>query len=1136
MSESLDNFIRMAVPAGEGADLASELRADHCAPGGMLGDLPGHAVESLLARGGMGVVYQARQHALEREVAVKVMTGRAETPEMAERFRREALVLGRLAHPNIVPVYDIGMDAEGQLFYTMKLVRGRTLQEILHALRQGHSETAAAHPLTVLLTVFRKVCDALSFAHAQGIIHRDLKPENIMVGEFGEVLVMDWGLAKWLGGAGDNPGEMSLTALAALPPPSAFSGTLQGSVMGTPQYMSPEQARGEIDALDARSDIFSLGGMLYALLTLRPPVEGASVAEVLGKVRTGSITPLRPTRSRAPVEPAAGILGVSPPKAGGRVPEALAAVVLKAMRLAREERYQTVAALSADIEAWMGGFATSAEQAGVWKQLTLLVKRHRGIFSTVAAAWLLLSILGAWFLLNLQAKERRAVAGERSAKTAEAIAVLEKDSARQALVITSVTLAEASLREADGPQMQAALNEVPAELRDDTWRYLFAQSDTSIARFRPSVDFKDVAADPVHVGAFFLADGGSKITVVEARTGQVLRRFETGFPAGSGGRSLALSPDGERLALGRLDGDGGLMILSARDGKKLAAWEAPPSRELAFSPDGTLLLQVLAGIPSLKVWGSADGRLRWNYEVPRSATAGAFTLTGRQFVTANNVDGLRLVNAEDGTLVRQIAKGIALPVAMKLRADGMVAMTMQDGEIVVMETRDGNVITRFKAENEGARPPTVFAGWRLPIVTWTADGTGLVLAWLAADGRQKIQLRNPRTAAVIRSLLGGLGPLAAMSIHPLSGELVSAGAEARAWNFTGTPPKLTVRIAAGGTLKFFGSDDVIFARHTREGLRGSTVQKLGPDGPVPIWRPSLDVTFDNQSVSADGRFAVVSDSPASILLLRRDGEQISPVSSIPSARMGRFLRLSPTGDRVVAGSGGSLDLLATDTGEKVCEPEPACRDLHDLAWLGSDRLVGLGTVNGLRLERATEERVLLWDSATGKILKTAANRTAMDVLAVAPDGSRFAEAGLDKRVRVRDGKTLAVQRDFRAHDGPITAMAWHPTRPILATASSTDLNIRLWDLETRDLVEELRGPTKPPRQLAFSPSGRLLGCASDDEALRLWEVPLLSEKKRATATPPAARPSPPRHPPAAPPSGQSPLPAARETSRAADVP
>ncbi len=373
-----------------------------------------------IAKGGMGAILEASDCKLGRTIAVKVMLSEAGcSEEQKQRFIQEAAVLARLAHPNIVPVYDLGLDAEGELFYTMKLVKGRTLQHILDELRREHPEDLREFTLDRLLTIFRKVCDALAFAHAQKIIHRDLKPENIMVGEFGEVLVMDWGIAKILDGSADTlvrSDSDPISGQAAEPrsesprsSTASFTATMDGAVMGTPNYMSPEQAMGKVNELDERSDIFSLGGILYAILTLRPPVEGKDVWEVLEKVQMANIT--APT-SFGVVTNGKGKTGAKgevveakkikplPHMPGGRVPPALSAVAMKALTLDKTKRYQAVAAFSADIEKFQGGFATSAENAGAWKQLMLLTKRHKAAAFGIAAVLLVGATLGTKALIE----------------------------------------------------------------------------------------------------------------------------------------------------------------------------------------------------------------------------------------------------------------------------------------------------------------------------------------------------------------------------------------------------------------------------------------------------------------------------------------------------------------------------------------------------------------------------------------------------------------------------------------------------------------------------------------------------------------------------------------------------------------
>ncbi len=405
-----------------------------------------------IARGGMGSILEAEDAKLKRTVAVKVMLFDAHADEsVRQRFVREAEVLALLAHPNIVPIHDIVWDDGMPLFYTMKRVNGRTLQAILHGLRKEDVAARRDYTLDRLLLVFRKVCDAVAFAHSKGIIHRDLKPENIMIGEFGEVLVMDWGLAKRVGNA--ECGVRSEETAATVPehsalrtPHSAFDATLQGSVMGTPQYMSPEQAMGQIDQLDERSDIFSLGGILYAILTLRPPVEGATLDEVLRKVTGAQITAPSALHSGSGTKGQtkkgdvleAKLIKPLPHIAGGRVPAALSSVVMKALRLDKAQRYQSVAEFSADVEKYQAGFATSAEDAGAWKQLTLLIRRHKAASIGLAAVLLVGGVLGTKAIIE----GRRAERGEALAKNEATRAKNEAARAERGEAAAKATLAD----------------------------------------------------------------------------------------------------------------------------------------------------------------------------------------------------------------------------------------------------------------------------------------------------------------------------------------------------------------------------------------------------------------------------------------------------------------------------------------------------------------------------------------------------------------------------------------------------------------------------------------------------------------------------------------------------------------------
>jgi serine/threonine protein kinase len=253
-------------------------------------DLRSYQLMDRLGGGGMGDVYRAADPALGRDLAAKVMKADFQgDPSAQSRFLREARITGSLQHPGIVPIYNLGRLADGRLHYTMRLVRGRTLADILR------EEAGQPERLPDLLTIFEKVCQAVAYAHSKRVIHRDLKPANVMVGRFGEVQVMDWGLAKLLTGedepeAAEEAAEQGGTRIHTEAGETPLEQTRMGREMGTPPYMPPEQALGEWDTVDERADVFALGAMLCETLTGKPPYSGSEIKEALRKAKRGDLT------------------------------------------------------------------------------------------------------------------------------------------------------------------------------------------------------------------------------------------------------------------------------------------------------------------------------------------------------------------------------------------------------------------------------------------------------------------------------------------------------------------------------------------------------------------------------------------------------------------------------------------------------------------------------------------------------------------------------------------------------------------------------------------------------------------------------------------------------------------------------
>ncbi|MGC4003910.1 MAG: serine/threonine-protein kinase [Pirellulales bacterium] len=315
------------------------------------------------AEGGLGSVYVARDTELDREVALKeIQFDKADDPHNRSRFVREAEITGGLEHPGIVPVYGFGAYPDGRPFYAMKFIRGNSLKEAIaryHKPKDDEHRTATDKNLELrrLLQRFIDVCEAIDYAHARGVLHRDLKPGNIMLGRHGETLVVDWGLAKPLGKLPDDleakrtlPADRSTIDISKMPeaplvPASSKSAseepTQMGNTLGTPAFMSPEQAHGRIDLLDARSDVFSLGATLYALLTGTVPYRGTNTVELLTKAQNADYA--------------------KPRSIAKSIPRDLEAICLKAMAPAMTDRYPTAKAVADDVEHWLADEPVTAQ-------------------------------------------------------------------------------------------------------------------------------------------------------------------------------------------------------------------------------------------------------------------------------------------------------------------------------------------------------------------------------------------------------------------------------------------------------------------------------------------------------------------------------------------------------------------------------------------------------------------------------------------------------------------------------------------------------------------------------------------------------------------------------------------------------
>jgi serine/threonine-protein kinase len=328
-----------------------------------------YTLTQLHAQGGIGQVWLAQDQQLGRAVALKELRPEQVGDTAAQsRFFEEAKVTGQLQHPGIVPVYELAWHPEShQPFYTMRFIQGRTLRE---AVREYHAKgTAGLLDLNSLLNAFVAVCNAVAYAHSRGVLHRDLKPHNVVLDDFGEVVVLDWGLAKVLDRAEPN----SDAPPVVVQPGERHEATLQGQVLGTPAYMAPEQAAGRLDLIDRRTDVYGLEAILYEVLTGRAPFGDASTLDVLLKVLEQDPTP--------------------PRQVARQVPAALEAVCLKALAKKPQDRYASATELAAEVRRWLAD-----EPVGAWREpriarLARWGRRHK--LAAIGAAVPLLTAVAA---------------------------------------------------------------------------------------------------------------------------------------------------------------------------------------------------------------------------------------------------------------------------------------------------------------------------------------------------------------------------------------------------------------------------------------------------------------------------------------------------------------------------------------------------------------------------------------------------------------------------------------------------------------------------------------------------------------------------------------------------------------------